>query len=393
MKVSRLLFCSALLMSIIILAACGMGSTHMAPALLTPVASRTDTAFVTRGTVEALEIVPGITRLPTVAARSEAVSGPVAEIFAWPGDQVEEGQLIARLDASLLEEALENLEAGMVRSRAMHRLQLEEASLQTSLLELAYADALAATQEAIGEEAGAENSDGATSAVLRIRDQLDLQRLNLSHITQRHELNVLDFESARSGILSVLEHVDIRAPISGEVVYTVLPGTWINARDPVLYIAAPGAVFVEYIYTTYNIEDAFTAQEDGEPIPWDAERILGIIDGMTFELRRITLSHAEQAFYRRRNLEIPVRFEIQSEYGELPPTGEAVLICVYSAWVENALRVPSNALFRGGLGEAYVYRIVEDRLELVHVTTGVATSFYTEILEGLYEGDEIFIRP
>ena len=357
------------------------GNTVTAPPpLLEPIAGRMDTAFVARGVVEALTIVPGVTRLPAVAARPEYGSGRVGTIYAWPGSIVYEGQLVARLDTSHIDAVIDNLRQSAELSRTMHRLQAEEMSLQIEMLELAYSNAVAESNNA-----SAEDGEIAAANIRNIRGQIELLRLERNHVIRRHELDITDLEIALSAMRENLEQTEIRAPIAGEVVFTVLPGTWVNTLDPVVYIARADRVFVEYVGM--------------RTIAWHVARIQGVIGGRTYDLTQMTLSLEEQVYYRNRHpdlparLALPIRFEIQADAQDLPPPGEAVFIRMYSVWLENALRIPSNALFHGGDGVYFVYRIVDGRQEHVYVTVGIVTDFYTEILGGLSEGDEVFVRP
>ncbi|MCL2377283.1 MAG: hypothetical protein FWC76_07815, partial [Defluviitaleaceae bacterium] len=358
----RWIICILFLPAVIGLASCGQNtSATLAPPLLAPVAAQADSALVTRGLVESVDILPGVTRSQTEAVRSETRGGHLGSIYAWPGDNVVEGQIVARLDASHIETQIENLEESMRRSRTLHRLQAEEMALQIEIMEMAYYE------------------DPASA----LRERIEWLRLDLNHLQRRHNLDMAEAEDSLQGLAESLEDAEIRAAFDGEVVFVIGLGTWINANDSIMYIAQPEEVFVEYVGLTMDV-------------PWSRRgvRVQGIIDGViTYDLELIPNTIEEQLYYSRRWLVPPIRFEILPGPYDMPPAGELVFIHFYTAWADDVLRIPSNALFSDGAGEAFVYRFEEGQQVQVYVTTGIITETYTEILNGLNEGDEVFVRP
>ena len=358
MRCAKLLICLVLFSGIVLLASCSGSVSVMTPPLLEPMMEPIDTAHVTRGVVEALDILPGITRLPTVAARLDAGSGYLGEIYAWPGDAVTEGQLLARLGAPDLDEMIEELEESLALTLALHELDLEEFSVNISLLELAL--------------------NSASGNARDLRGQLELLRLDRRHAISRHELEVVGLEAALDDLRGKKEQTEIISPIAGEVVITSPLGTWVNTFDAVTYIAHPKGVFVEYV---------------GPPVLWDVELVQGVINDKVYDLQQISYSLAERLEFQNQGIEQPVRFEVQTESLDLLSPGETVFIRRYTDRIEDALRIPGDALFRGGRDSDFVYRIKDGEQELLYVTVGVVTELYVQILDGLNEGDEVLVRP
>jgi multidrug efflux pump subunit AcrA (membrane-fusion protein) len=356
------------------LASCGQNTADFAPPLHASVAAELDTAFVTRGVVESLDILPGITRSPTEAVRLESGSGRIGAIYAWPGDRVAENQVLARLDTSHIEAQIENLEESMQRSRLLNRLRSEEMALEIAILELSLSEALSAQQDTPGEQAA--------SNIRRLRERIAWLRLDRDQLQRRHALDIVEVEAALQRLRENLGNMEIRAAFDGEVVYTMGIGTWVNTNDPVMYIARLQGVFVEYIGRPLNV----VYLRNGV-------RMQGVIGGRVFDLELIPTTIEEQLYYSRRDLASPIRFEILAGLNDMPPPGEAVFIHFYTAWADDVLRIPGNALFPGAQGESFVYRLEEGRQIQVHVTVGLTTESFAEILEGLSEWDEVFVRP
>jgi multidrug efflux pump subunit AcrA (membrane-fusion protein) len=352
LKISKLLFA---LLTILLLTSCGgIGTSHIPPLLFESEMEEPDTVLVTRGTVENLTIEQGITRFPTVSAHLETGSGFIKTVYAMPGDIVYEGQVIARLDTPELDEMIELLEGSIANELRLHQLFLRESS---ALIEL-------------------QSTSGSNG-------HLALLRLERRHAIARHEIEMEVMEARLNNLLERREHAEITSPIDGEVIFTLLPGTWVNALDAVSHIALSGGLYVEYI---------------GIPqLVWGYERIQGVIDGVVYDLTLSRLSRAERAAAQNLGIPMPVRFSIDTESPDLLGAGKTVFILRYISHAEDTLRLPSYAVLSPRLAVwgdtiSYVYRLDNGNQEIVYVTTGIVTDQYTEILHGLDEGDEIVVR-
>ena len=58
---------------------------------------------------------------------------------------------------------------------------------------------------------------------------------------------------------------------------------------------------------------------------------------------------------------------------------------------ENVLTIPANALYRDEKGR-YVYKIVDKQRVRCNVTIGITNEIKVEILEGLQEGDVVYVQ-
>jgi len=352
-KFSKLL---VILSVLLFLTSCGgAGALHAPPPLFDPVNTEEyNTVFVTRGTVEDLTIEPGITRFPTVSAKLETGSGYIKTVYAMPGDIVYEGQVVARIDTPELDEMIESLEESIANERRRHQLFLRESSAMIDL----------------------QNLFGSNG-------QVALLKLERRHASERHDAEIEDMELRLANLLERRSRAEITAPASGEVVFTLLPGMWVNALDIVSHIKLSEGLFVEYV---------------GVPqLLWKFTRIQGIIDGVVYELTPIQLSRTDRVEAQNLGVILPARFSIDTRSPDLLGAGKAVFIIGYTSHVEDTLRLPSYTIFfpppARTWGESYVYRLNDGKQELIYISEGVITDQYTQILYGLEEGDEIIARP
>ena len=71
--------------------------------------------------------------------------------------------------------------------------------------------------------------------------------------------------------------------------------------------------------------------------------------------------------------------------------GDFVLVCMKSNYHPQVLSIPSKAIYRDSSGN-YVYFLEGDTRVRRDVVTGYSGTVYVEILEGLQEGDRVYVK-
>jgi len=242
---------------------------------------------------------------------------------------------------------------------------------EVALLRLDY---LSATHKAA--EAMAEASQNEALGLM-----LEIENAEILH-RQRQELQALDIADTRRRLNELqkqLPQMELRAPYDGIVTFVAYTGigNWIAANAPVIYLNHCPEVFVYYIGV--HLPHTLT----------NAPKIIARINGQEYELYHMPMTRHERLEASRRG--IPERWHFNFVYGQ-PPLGAYASIMFYTVNVLDALRVPINAVFfMDGVGN-YVYRIQNGELIMTHVRVGARSNSLVEILEGLEEGDEVFVR-
>jgi len=368
MKTKILTICALLLLAAG-LGACARGDASVGPPLDETVAALMDIATVGRGDIREVHVLPGIVRAAIHTADLEAGSGQVVALYAYQGDHVVQGQVVARIDVSAIEETIQRSEDAITHAQTLHRLQTTDRNLEIEILELNHA-------AAGGDEAA------------RLLERIEWLRLDLSHMQRRHARAMAEAQANLDELVENLSHYlyhsEIRAPIDGIVVYIhSYVGGHANENHPVIMsIACHDEIFVESIRpgTTIDRNAVFT-------------KIQGHTENALFDLERISISTAQQRHYSTLGLPVSIRFEILAPQNEMPQMGETVFIRLYEAVVDDVLRIPSNAIFSDVMYGNFVYRIEDGRRVMTPVTVGTQSTSYVEILEGLYEGCEVFVNP
>lgn len=369
----------AFLLLIIFLAACSSYPVGYGPPLENPVAAvgevQTATHRVRYGDVASKRIRDGVVRIHSEAVRLTVNGARFGDLYVWPGDEVTEGQLIARLDADHIRERYEAQVQRIATMRRLHSIVNEELALELDILELTYANAIWTAAEALDVDA----LDGTSLireriewAALARRQALESQALEL----QAEELRLAELRHAMS-------ETEIFSPMDGIVTHLATwPGRWINTLDPILYIACSRdpQIFVEYVGQVMNI---FQAR--------NAVRTYARLGEDIFDLEFIPPTPVQNLYYLRRGMNVPLRYNIVG--GKLPPVGAAVAMHIYATLYENVLRIPYNAHFTGGAYGHLVYIIEGEQRVPTPITVGAVMHTYVAVLSGLREGDIIYVRP
>ena len=397
------------------------------PPLVAPVATQMDTFVVERGIVEQKQLLTGILRINSTPLSFGLYHAFVGDVFVEPGNNVVTGQLLARLNVDLLEDQIAGQTDTVSHLRRLHNLELKQGTLVIDLMIIAYNAAV--------QNAAATLDPQYLEQAESLRKSIEWESLLHQQATQISAAALSDAEHRLNLLLDGLVGSYIIAPFDG-VITNVLAseGIWVRRDQHIIYIAEAGQnVFVELVNRGGHItpmvleEIARAGQNDfaellgrGKHIAprtvREAVRTHAFIGGQIFDLELMQLTDQEQAHYSQLSLNavgavfLPIRFNILAPAEKLPQLGESVTVMLYNIWYEDVLRVPLNSFYLerafelshfmnmgqifeiGSHWGPYILRVDGDALEMVPVTAH-ATDTFVAILDGLQEGDVVFVRP
>jgi multidrug efflux pump subunit AcrA (membrane-fusion protein) len=370
----KLCLITALLLLLVKITACGaqppVGHSE-GPDLITPVFGRVASVRVERGTITEVQLLPGMVRVESEALFFKVDGLNFDAFHVYPGETVYAGQLLASLHIPHRREQVENQELHIARLLRSHALAVETWEIDFELMQIRYTERL---------RAAAENFDEAAMAdAQRLYLEMDRARLERSQDEEWRRIERADafarLEELREGLLDT----ELLAPYDGVITYIspISYGAPINTTLRILYIAPLDAPhFVEY--TGPSLPNRSRVQ-----------RIVGDINGETFDLTYTPLTREEVAYATLHNLPRRTRFALPE--GLDFPLGSPVRIFSYTLYMPDVLFIPANALVGTG-ANAYVYRMEGGTWIPVNPTFGVRTATFVEILDGLSEGDEIRVN-
>ena len=363
----RFVMCICILL-ILILAACSSDVRQAnPPELLTPLSSRIDVAVVTRGDVEEIVQHGGIIRIS-----SEQINFGVTQLrfdafHVLVGESVARGQLLASLDVKGIEEELSDLLAEISLLQEGHDFENDMIRNEISILR-------AQRNELIAAEADIDLIDVKT---------IDIQQkqLELEHAYERQALSMNVLTSQIDDLNHQLANAELLAPYDGIITWLapVSHGQFLYPFQGIVFISDQEDIFIEYA----------SSQPLSPAIRPDAV-VRALVGGDAYELTVRVLSREESSRYLANNLNPPRRFDIVDSDHNLTP-GAPVIIRHYVSFSHNTLIVPINSVFSVG-GGSYVYLNINGRREKRYIEVGVRNSALVEVLYGLEEGDEVFVR-
>lgn len=264
-------------------------------------------------------------------------SGRVSKLYVEIGSEVKAGELLAEQE----EDGVKN-----AASNALNKYLSEKKE---------YMDAVKSARKKLAGELSADEREWYELLLRQAEEMWEMQEPGLWEA----------WEEARAKV----GNSKIYAPYDGVVTACVSQGKQIAAGQPVLALAD----------TTrhYIIVNGYLSPSDYKRYG----RVYAIINGKETELiyeEEMMQEEGPRTYYTAENL-------------NGAKSGDFILVCMVGDFHEQVLSVPNNAIYKDGSGN-YVYLLQDEIRIRQSVTTGYKNNAYTEIVEGLEEGDRIYVK-
>ncbi len=360
-------------------------------------------APVDRGPVRGTVVYTG-----SVAAYNEEdvyprVTGRIVEMKAYPGDRVEAGQVVARLDDVELTSRVREADAAVLSARA-NRAQTEadvvaarfgiaqmEKELATAEAEAGYQTSVAERDERLLSKGAISRQEAENSQALAVaaRARVAAARARQEQAKALEASALRKVEAADAYIVQgqvqvktaqvVHDYVNLRATTSGNVVKRlVAPGVLVQPGTPVLKIAQ-----VDRVRLQANVgEKDLAGIRVGSPV----SVVLAGSGSKPFTAKVTSVFPFVDPGARTAVVEAVV----PNDGRRLFP-GQYVTMQFVTGEDPKALSVPREAVLRSG-DTASVWVVANDRAERRQVTTGLEGQDRVEIVEGLDEGERVVRR-
>jgi macrolide-specific efflux system membrane fusion protein len=395
LKVIKIAMVTLVLASISVLSlSCGSGSSSTA--------APTQTATVQRGNLTVAITASGNLALSVTEDLPFEMAGTVEEVMVEEGDSVEEGQVLANLDASEWQTQLVTLQSNLLQAK----INLDNANI--------------ALEQAEGETTTTATGD--ISNTTTDPEEIEILQLQYQLAEARYEdaQKALDEANAASP--------EITAPFAGFITNVnvsggdeVLKGTVaVTLADPNKFEA--NILVSEMDINQVKVGGAATVEADAFPgviIPATVTHISptatiqsGVVNySVTVEVQSLESIAQQQAGQGAGGIESPPAGSTPPE-GATPPTGgrgtstgqtmaalEAiqlregmtVTVNIIVQQATNVLMVPYAAITIEG-GKSYVQVVSSTgAIEQREITTGITDYTNTEVTDGLSEGEKVVV--
>ena len=329
-------------------------------------------AQVTRGTVE--KIVAN-TRAGTLKAcrkadLSPSMGGQISLLTVDEGDLVRKGQLLLELWNNDLKAqvvlAESEIRAGEARA-AVTQLQAEIAQREADRMQKLISDNAISDQDA---------DKAITEAKVR-RAAYDAAAIEVA--ASRAQLQVIRANLERTMLLAPFD--GIIAKINGELNEYVTPSPPGIPTPPTIEL-----LDISCFYVTAPIDEV---DAPAVKVGMEARVIMDAFGDKHFPARVSRIApYVLDIEKQARTVDVEVRFT-NSDDGKSFLAGYSADVEIITAVQENVLRIPTQALLDNSL--VYVYQPQDQRLHEKKVRTGLSNWDYTQVTEGVQDGESVVI--
>ncbi|MBQ9764632.1 MAG: biotin/lipoyl-binding protein [Lachnospiraceae bacterium] len=364
-------FATALLLTLGIVTGCGNASAVQTsvevPKLLNPVDVPISTTTVGYNDI-LISTYYEATVVPYVEEYVFPINGSIYDIYFELGDDVQKGDLLAELNHEKLDSQIESLQnrinskkSAADKENSSYQLQIERLKLKKDNI-----------------RSGKVSSSNPAADIALIDCDIALYEKRIEQTTANLEKELVDLEENLELLTENYPDYFLYAPMSGRVIYVssakeaTLGTTVIAVADLQTKYIQTNISAENYIYSAYDVY----ALHDGNRYS-DLMHVPAIYDTTC-----VNLVSAKGMF---------ANFILPADSMNSLNFGDFVLICVDTDFVEHALSIPNTSLYKDDSG-SYVYLVSEDGVRTrKDIITGITNSIYTVVLDGLEEGDVIYV--
>lgn len=357
---------------------------------LMPKPVKVDVEKVVRGELKVTLEEDGKTRVKEKFTIAAPVAGNAERIQLQEGDQVDAGAVVARIQPlrSALLDPVTRAEAATRLSAAQDAQAQARASLLRSraALELSRREEARMKQLAAGGSATAQNVSQAEAEV-RMREAevaAAVSALNVAgHQVEAAQSALGIYSAGGDGGL-----VEVPSPVSGRVLRVVHESEGaVQPGTPLVEVGEPGSIEVVSDILTRNV----AALSPGMGAELSAFADLPPIAGHVRSIEPSAFTKISPLGVEEQRVNVVLDLD-EPPKGRAPGDGFSVDVTFILSQRQNALVVPTSALFRVGNDWA-VFKVDGGRARRTVVKVGGKSPMHAEVLEGLNEGDTVIIHP
>uniref|UniRef100_UPI0040567EA9 efflux RND transporter periplasmic adaptor subunit n=1 Tax=Acetatifactor sp. TaxID=1872090 RepID=UPI0040567EA9 len=313
---------------------------------------------------------------PKVEQLTFEEEGSFGEFFVQLGDEIKKGEILATPALEGIESAIEAKEEQIANLTRTYQYQKE--TMENSIL--------VAQKELENVQKTIEGLTYLTpeyTQACRQAGNYDEQRrrleLQLKQLTETYELELPYYQKQLRELKEEGEGNMIRAPFDGTVIALeqLEYGTPLNSNLYYVAVADTSEIYARCLNVSITVLN-------------QVKRIEFWKDGKTYEAISIPMDHDYYMATKNNGEDAYSEFEIMNPAGELEHGDYGKLILVLEE-KKDVLLVPETTLQLSG-GMYYVYKDVDGKTERVPVEIGAKDGIHVEIVEGLEEGDVVYVQ-
>ena len=337
-----------------------------APELLAPIGVRLDTEKVIRGPISEIECFEGAVTTPVHELWFE-VEGKLLNINVLIGDEVKAGDVLLTLDDRDIVRQIEKLDDQIDYTQKSYAIRERMMLLEVEKMNIEYLHM---------------KEDGADEKALALK-QFDIlaARREIDQEKERFFIELYAVTGERDTAFAKTGRDKIVAPCGGRVVYI---DQQLNPGDDV-------RAYTTLVCVSDDAKKMVTSKYVSEMRYAGNSRVSALIGGKEYPLTPIPADMKKNLAISLKGGELYSEFELSDEKADDVEIGQYALVCLESRRKEDVLLIPKNALQYDAAGR-FVYKVVDGVRVRNPVKVGLSTKIAAEVLEGLSEGDEVYVK-
>lgn len=341
------------------------GCAEAIPELLEPVGVKMDTAQAYIGEVSRIEVFDG-TVVPYVEGLYFSTEGIVDEVHVVIGQMVRKGDVMVTLDQEAQQEQVDQLEKQISELHELAAFEETLADIDRDILNV--------------ELQALMDSKNRDENAIELK-KLDMEAFELSYKldSDLRQMEIRRLEGELALIMEQMGEKVLTAPFDGRVMLMadISKSSYVGAYSPVLYLADDSRLTIETpLVSQYTINQS--------------HKLYALIGSESYEIAQVRMDEQEYMTKVLAGETIMSEFSVVN-MDDGVSAGMYAAVCAELDYAENALLIPGNALYSDATGD-YVYRMEENSRVRCDVKTGLETEWLVQILEGIEEGDVVYVK-
>ncbi|WP_457641849.1 efflux RND transporter periplasmic adaptor subunit [Persephonella sp.] len=330
-------------------------------------------------------------------------TGMIQEMNVDIGDRVKKGELIAIIDQREIWKDIEKAKVDLEKAKAKveeiertYPLKIEEAEKKVKSAEAAYNYAVwkfEREKELLKKEfTTQENYEIAQRELENKKAELDYAKATLERLKEEFKIRLEIANKELEYAKKVLEKNKIR--LSYTEIYSPIDGivSKIAARKGETVVAGLQVANLITILDPSKLEVRIYTDETDIGKVKVGQKVIYYADAYPDKIFEGVISKIYPEPVVRENIVYYMAIvKVKKEYAEFLKPEMTVYAKIITGIKENAVLVP-NAALKFEKGKQYVFKIINEKPIKTYIKTGWIGERYTEVLEGLKEGDIVAIK-
>ena len=327
-------------------------------------------------------------------------TGEIQEMNVDIGDYVKKGQLIAVIDQRELKEEVDRLKAELKKSEAnlqeiekVYPLKIKEAeeNLKKAKANYDYAAWNFNREKDLLKKGFTTRKDyeKAEMDMKTAKANLDYAEASLRRLKKEYKVKLKEARSSLNSVKKNLEKAKIR--LSYTEIYSPIDGvvSKITARKGETVVAGLQVANLITILNPKKLEVRIYVDETDIGKVKEGQKVIYYVDAYPNEKFEGVISKIYPEPVVKENIVYYMAIvKVKPEYAKFLRPEMTVYTKIITGVKHNVLLIPNSAL-KFEKGKQYVYKVINGKVVKTYVKTGIMGENYTEIIEGLKEGDVV----